>query len=214
MRQDLIGPRRLKPARREDESSPFVLVRELDNRVLKGIVEPSIIRGATNGVLPTMKVFKNAQPRLIMKAAPKSVGLDDDSGSPSDKVPGLISGAPKTPKAAPKGGGISVEGVGHSSQKVPGLEHHIGQSRSEYKNPDASVSAGERSSKPTPKSSPEPSYKNPNISVGADVSSKPTKAPPHMPSYQPPAGKVSISLDDDTKKSLLIINSIISSLKK
>ncbi len=199
MRQDLIGPRRLKPARREDESNPFVLVRELDNRVLKGIVGTRTISGQVNGVMPTIKVYDRPQPKLIMKASP---------------------------------------------DKVPGLEHHIAQTSSEYKNPDTSISAGKKSSKPTPKASPEASYQPPSSiqtsSVGTEApverqkpqagyqppvgvqtagvgSSKKTAAPKKQSSYQPPAGTQSIELslkEEETKKSLLVINDILNSFKK
>jgi hypothetical protein len=229
--KDFKQQRKLNLVSRQGEEWPFVLVKEREDRVLKGVVIPTVVRGMRDGRLPTMRVHKTPQPKLILKA------------KPTDKMPGLESGSARTPKAQPKGGGISIDNdKGHPSQKVQGVVRNIAQHGSEYKNPDPGHSAGPKSSKPTPTASKQPSYQPPtNIqtsSVGTHTpverqkpqasyqppasvrtagvgSSKKTAAPQQQASWQPPKGTKTLELSmNETQKSLKAINDIIAGLKK
>lgn len=78
MRRDMIGPRRLQPAKSEDSNPIFVLVNEDSHRMLKSQVMPGVTEGQMNGVLPRSPstrpglYLSKATPEPIptMKAAP------------------------------------------------------------------------------------------------------------------------------------------------
>jgi hypothetical protein len=229
--KDFKQQRKLNLVSRQGEEWPFVLVKEREDRVLKGVVIPTVVRGMRDGRLPAMRVHKTPQPKLILKA------------KPTDKMPGLESGSARTPKAQPKGGGISIDNdKGHPSQKVQGVERNIAQYGSEHKNPDENISAGVKSSKPTPTASKQPSYQPPasvrttgtqthtpvkqqkpqasyqppasvrTSSVGTAV---PKQRQQPQSSYQPPKGTKTLELSlNETQKSLKAINDIIAGLKK
>ncbi len=72
MRPDMIGPRKLRPAGSFGEPL-FQMTREDPHRVLKGVVEPMIVRGQVNGVMPGAAAAPKPQPALwvVEKARPE-----------------------------------------------------------------------------------------------------------------------------------------------
>jgi hypothetical protein len=81
MRSDMIGPRRLQPAKTEDTCNPiFVLVNEDPHRVLKSQVMPGVTEGQMNGALPRIP---STRPGLYLEEKVEKaqvVEKDFDSG--------------------------------------------------------------------------------------------------------------------------------------